>query len=432
MTVPKPLRNLDLIKVCHPAGCRSHNGCDSPGKRPVSAATRAAVGPLRDIERWMDHGGNYGVVCLDDNEIVIWDIDSAGFRDVLDETLPDTFTVESGGSGVGEHRYFRCRDFSINSSWGNPEGSVRSQNWHAVGPNSTHPETGAEYRILHDREIATVTVDDLGATMSELGDREAAGGGGPAAPPPAASRRNRTETADDLDVEPSAQTLQALGFINSDKRRQDVAKVIDHKRPSRRVRSWAAGFLYSVCGLTQNQMERLLKERADWATDNREIERQVRNMLQKVVRNRRANESVDLDRYLGPDDMTAEAVESRKTESGDTSAGSYGGDSKMSSNDFDYTSKESVTVYKADSPNDADDGDRVIKAQITNMNGRDEDGERVDTDFVTVTKGTLRDNGEFGVTPEYPQDNKSVGSAEPEDLRLIAQALNEMADQIED
>jgi len=179
-------------------------------------------------------------------------------------------------------------------------------------------------------------------------------------------------------------------------------------------------------------MERLLKERADWATDETEIERQVHNMLEKVVRNRRANESVNLEQYLAPDDMDGDTSESRKTESGDTSAGLHGGDSKMSSNDFDYTSKESVTVYKADSPTEADDGDRVIKAQVTNMNGRDEDGERVDTDFVTISKGTLRDNGEFGVTPEYPQDNKSVGSADPDDLRLIAQALSEMADEIED
>jgi hypothetical protein len=381
----------------------------------------------------MNHGGNYGVVCLDSNEIVVWDIDSAEFRDVLDETLPDTLTVESGGSGVGEHRYYRCRDFSTNTSWNNPEGSVRSRNWHAVGPNSTHPDTGAEYRILHDRKIATVTVEDLGSAMSELGDREAGGGGGgPAAAPPA-SRQN-TQKAEDLQVDPSSQTLQALGFINSDKRRQDIAKVLDHNHPSRRVRAWAAGFLHSACGLTQIQLEKLLQAQADWATDNNEIERQVQNMLKKVVRNRRADESVNLDRYLGPDDMTASAVESRKTESGDTSAGSHGGDSSMSSDspDFDYTSKHSLTVYNADSPEEAEDGERVIRAEVTNMNGRDEDGDRVDTDFVTVTKGTLRDNGEFGVSPEFPQDNKSVGSAEPEDLRLIAQALNEMADQIED
>lgn len=430
MTVPEPLRNLDLIRVCHPAECRSHTECNSPGKRPVSAATQAAVEPLRDIERWLDHGGNYGVVCLDSNEIVIWDIDSAGFRDVLDETLPDTFTVESGGSGVGEHRYYRCRDFATNTSWNNPEGSVRSRNWHAVGPNSTHPETGTEYRVLHDREIATVTVDDLGATISELGDREAAGGGPAAAAPPAASRRNRTETADDLDVEPSAQTLQALEFINSDKRRQDVAKVIDHEQPSRRVRSWAAGFLHSVCGLTQDQMERLLQAQADWATDNREIERQVRNMLEKVVRNQRADESVDLDRYLGPDDMTASAVESRKTESGAAIAGSQGGDSTMT--ETQYNTSNEVTVVEGDEPTD---GDYCVRATVTKAI---ENGEGDTYEFSQILAGRIEEDSTFGTSPSWQTDQdgldntRTIGSGDPDYLRTVAKALEQLADEIED
>ena len=446
MTVPKPLRtaDVDLIRVCSPDNCQSHSNCpsDDRGKRPVSRATPDAVRPLRDIDRWVEQGGNYGVLCHRDNDWLIFDVDSDGFRQILKTNLPPTFVVESGGAGVGEHWYYRCSEPVDNNRWSDPEGSLRAKNYHAVGPGCIHAKTGDSYEIIEDREFTTVGPDAVEHLVEKL-DREAAGGGGPAAAaPPPASRQDdgdrhssqNTKKAADLDVEPSAQTLQALGFINSDKRRQDVAKVIDHKQPSRRVRAWAAGFLHSACGLTQNQMERLLQAQADWATDNREIERQVRNMLKKVVRNQRADESVDLDRYLGPDDMTASAVESRKTESGDTSAGLHGGDSKMSSDssDFDYTSKESVTAYKANSPTEADDGDRVIKAQVTNMNGRDEDGERVDTDFVTVSKGTLRDNGEFGVTPEYPQDNKSVGSADPDDLRLIAQALNEMADEIED
>jgi hypothetical protein len=103
----------------------------------------------------------------------------------------------------------------------------------------------------------------------------------------------------------------------------------------------------------------------------------------------------------------------------------------MSSNDFDYTSKESLTVYNADSPQEAEDGERVIRAEVTNMKGHDESGE-VDTDFVTISKGTLRDNGEFGVSPEFPQDNKSVGAASPDDLRLIAEALEQLADQLDD
>jgi hypothetical protein len=271
--------------------------------------------------------------------------------------------------------------------------------------------------------------------MSKLSSREdGGGGGGGGSSGGGGGGLHGTKKAEDLDTEPTTETLQSLGFINSESRRREIAKVLDHQHPPRQVRVWAGGFLHSVCGLTRTQLEKLLREQADWATDGNRIRTEVRSLIQSSINNRRANESVNLDRYLGPGDMTGDTVESRKTESGDTSAGLHGGDSKMSSDssDFDYTSKESVTVYKADSPTKADDGDRVIKAQVTNMNGRDEDGERVDTDFVTVSKGTLRDNGEFGVTPQFPQDNKSVGSANPDDLRLIAQALSEMADEIED
>ena len=126
-------------------------------------------------------------------------------------------------------------------------------------------------------------------------------------------------------------------------------------------------------------------------------------------------------------DMDPEGSESRKTEESGDGRTLSGGDSMSS---FDYDQKESLTVYKADSPSEAEDGDRVIRVELTNMKGRDENG-KVDTDFVSITKGTLRDNGEFGVSPEFPGDSKSVGSANPDDLRLIAEGLEQIADRIE-
>jgi hypothetical protein len=103
----------------------------------------------------------------------------------------------------------------------------------------------------------------------------------------------------------------------------------------------------------------------------------------------------------------------------------------MSSNDFDYNTIENLTVYNADSPGEANDGDRVVRVELTNMRGRDQNGE-VDTDFVTISKGKLREDGDFGVSPEFNGDSKSVGSANPEDLRLIAEGLQQMADQVEE
>jgi hypothetical protein len=131
--------------------------------------------------------------------------------------------------------------------------------------------------------------------------------------------------------------------------------------------------------------------------------------------------------------MEVETSESQKTEESGSSRTLQGGENTMSSDndlDVDYTQKKSLNVYKADSPQDAEDGDRVIKAEVTNMKGTDGNS-AVDTDFVTISKGTLRDNGEFGVSPEFPQGNKSVGSADPEDLRLIADSLKQLADELE-
>ncbi|SMP35795.1 hypothetical protein SAMN06265347_1335 [Halobellus salinus] len=99
---------------------------------------------------------------------------------------------------------------------------------------------------------------------------------------------------------------------------------------------------------------------------------------------------------------------------------------------MEYNTIENLTVYNADSVEEAEDGDRVIRVELTNMSGRGDDGEPVDTDFVTITKGTLRENGDFGVAPEFPGQSKSVGSADPDDLRLIASGLEEVADSIEE
>jgi hypothetical protein len=363
---------------------------------------------------------------------LIFDVDSDGFRQILKANLPPTFVVESGGAGVGEHWYYRCSEPVDNNRWSDPEGSLRAKNYHAVGPGCTHAKTGDSYEIVENREFTTVGAAAVEHLVEKL-DREAArrrrpGGGGP---PPASRptndsdshRSQNTKKAADLDVEPSVETLQALEFINSDKRRQDVAKVIDHEQPSRRVRAWAAGFLHSACGLRQNQIERLLKERADWATDKQEIKRQVCNMLKEVVRNQRANESVDLDRYLGPDDMTASAVESRKTEESGSSRTLRGGVLEMVNDNVNNHVTEK-------------NGSVVVRSGVVHVNPKTSDNE---WDYMGLLFGEFEEEEEdLGkiVNWEYDQYNnkdfKNLGNRSPEELRLAAEALEELADNIED
>jgi hypothetical protein len=432
--IPEQIRDCSLIRVCHPDGCKidSHpSPCNHPGKRPVVSTNKTQ--PILEIRRWLEQGGNYGVVPQSDDNLLIVDADCPGAIQLIEQIMPDTFAVQS--SPGSRHFYYRVPGYDNNQNWKTGEdefASIRSDNWHTVGPGSTHPETGQEYQIKTNTDIAVITnsdVSELETAFSEAVDsREdgAAGGGGGGA---AGSSR----TASDLEIQPSQETLSVLGFINSDTLRQKIGKVIDHPDPPRKVRVWAGGWLHSAAGLTERQLRTLLEQQADWATDSGRIRTEVRSLVRESVDNSRAEESVNLDYYLSPGDMDGDTSESRKMESGDGSTGHQGGENKMSSQndlDVDYTQKESLTVYKADSPQDAEDGDRVIRAEVTNMKGSDDNGP-VDTDFVSISKGTLRDSGEFGVSPEFPQNSKSVGAASPDDLRLIAEALEQLADELE-
>jgi hypothetical protein len=423
-TIPDQLRQYPLVRVCRP-DCRTHNDCTHPGKRPVGSTKRP--NPVQEVRNWIRTGGNYGVIPTEENDLIILDSDSEVFTETVREHLSETFTVKTGSGNY--HFYYRSnygqnQSFKIES---NEFGSIRSNRWHAVGPGSVHPETGEEYRVAVNTKPSVLTEDSLSEFTETLQNRisgsydvKTGGGGGGGGP------RLHGQKASDLDTEPTEETLRVLGFINSDSRREEVAKVIDADHPPRNTRVWACGFLYSVCGLTQRQIEKLLKEIADWATDENRIEIEIRSLVQSSTNNSRASESVNLSKFLTAD-MDSEESERRKTEESGSGRTLPGGENSM-----EYNTIENLTVYNADSVEEAEDGDRVIRVELTNMSGRGDDGEPVDTDFVTITKGTLRENGDFGVAPEFPGQSKSVGSADPDDLRLIASGLEEVADSIED
>jgi len=421
--IPAQLEDYPLIRVCRPR-CQSHTECRDAGKRPVSSTQDPE--PLSKIRNWVRAGGNYGVVPKAKNSLVVLDSDSELFSRVVDEKLPPTFTVKTGS---GNRHYYYRSGYAQNESVkikSEEFGSVRSNNWHTVGPGSVHPDTGQEYTVEKTGALRWIPESDIAQFLRTLRtevSREDGGGGGPAAAAPS-SRQDRTQKASDLQIQPTQETLRTLQFINSQQKRTEIAQDLDHDHPPRQTRVWAGGFLYSAVGLTQQQIERLLKETADWATDSGRIRVEVRSLIESSIKNQKAQESVSLDRYLNGD-MAGRTAESRKMEE------SGGGRTLSGGENMDYTSKDTLTTYNADSAEKAEDGERVVRVELTNMKGRDENGE-TDVDFVTVQKGTLRDNGEFGVSPEFNGDSKSVGAADPDDLRLIAQGLTEMASRIED
>ena len=254
-TIPDQLRQYPLVRVCRP-DCRTHDDCTHPGKRPVGSTKRP--NPVQEVRNWIRTGGNYGVIPTEENDLIILDSDSEVFTETVREHLSETFTVRTGSGNY--HFYYRSnhgqnQSFKIES---NEFGSIRSDRWHAVGPGSVHPETGEEYQVAVNTELSVLTQDSLSEFTETLqnrisGDYDVKTGGGGGGGP-----RLHGQKASDLSTEPTEETLKVLGFINSDSRRKEVAKVIDADHPPRNTRVWASGFLYSVCGLRQNQIERLL------------------------------------------------------------------------------------------------------------------------------------------------------------------------------
>jgi hypothetical protein len=373
-----------------------------------------------EITRHLGSGGNVARVLQD--ELVAFDIDSQQLYDIIADRLPDSFEIESGGDGIGFHRYYRVPEFDKNQvefrDSGTEIGGLRSGNAYCLIPPSRHDETGNQYSISKDTEIAYLPADIVENIISDIREKvsQHVGGAAAAAAPRVGSPipeipQNYPEKSATWNQ--SKRWLASNGLLD----RFDKSSSEDWSGLEFAIAKCLAegGFEESVISQALDR----LHHSAKW--HNRDNEYRTRTVRKAIV-------AACNDEFVSFDtgDMGAsEASESRKTESGTGNTGPTGGDN------MDYTSKDTLTTYNADSAEEAGDGDRVVRVELTNMKGRDENGE-TDVDFVTVQKGQLRDNGEFGVSPEFNGDNKSVGSADPDDLRLIAEGLEEMANRIEE
>lgn len=423
--IPEQIRQYPLIKVCRP-DCRisSHGDCDDSGKRPVRSAK--ADRPIPEIQQWIRQGGNYGVVARPDNRLIVLDSDSDEFARLVRKMLPDTFTVKTGSGNY--HFYYRS-DYSGNQSFGQGSselGSIRTDNYQAVGPNSVHPDTGREYTVYQDNPVSPVPesqirdfIEQINSTdfVGEDGAAAAAAGGGGGGGGSSPS----VKTADQLSISPTERTLNSLGFIQLQSKRKSIAKVLDHHHPPRHIRVWACGFLYSACGLTQNQIERILRELAGWATDHGRIRTEVRSLVRTSCNNSKASELVDLDYYLNNADMDGDTSERRKTEESGKGRTLQGGDLNMVDDDV----KDHVTV--------TNDSSRVVRSGIVEV---ENDGN--EWEYAGILFGSMEEEEELGtvVNWEYNQyDSKNyndIGDRSPEELRMAAEALEDLADEIED
>ena len=91
--IPPQVKEYSLTRLCCLGECQSHNGDCSCGKRPVVSVEEAD--PINRIKSWINEGGNYGVVARSNDDLVIFDSDSAEFSDLLKTGLPLAYTFEA-------------------------------------------------------------------------------------------------------------------------------------------------------------------------------------------------------------------------------------------------------------------------------------------------------------------------------------------------
>lgn len=411
--IPTQLTDYPLIRVCRP-NCRSHNNCGNKGKRPVTAADDPD--PNNRIKSWINRSGNYGVVPTPENDLVIFDVDSKRMAEILDQELPSTFTVESGGRGLGQHWYYQCDQATEQRNWDHPEGGVNVDYWQVVGPGSVHAETGDKYEIIDDRPIARISLEEYQAvydifteihqseTASTVADVESGGGG----------------SSDGSAARPLS-TPNSLNFINSEKYRKKVARVLNETDAQHRDRLWLAGWLYSAAGLYQTEIVDLVEQECNWIDYDRSI---TSKMVSSVIR------STDSDRGTHPTEFGSNSTgdmgflnpESRKTE--DESGGSQPPTQEVFENMEDNVSKKS-TVQR--------DNGRFARSGIVSVENNGDEWE-----YAGVVFGQIGDEDEeLGTVVEFEtnqygdRDYKNLGNRSPEDLRLAAEALEELADEIE-
>lgn len=263
--IPDQLVKYPLIKVCQP-DCKVHKNCNG-GKRPVTSSANDK--PQEEIANWVQNGGNYGVVARNSNDLLIFDSDSKEFSELLEEYLPNTLVVKSGGNNFGKHHYYRCDDHTSNTRWKKPKGSLRSggdDGWFVVGPNSTHPDSENKYKVIEDECIAKIPSWKLRATVKGLDELR---------------QKDSTEVSRNTEKIDQQQedNNKTLSFIRRDDIRQEIIDVLktnsDHDE-----RVWMAGWLYSAAGLQKSEIVDIIMKEARWKDLEEDIvERQVESVI---------------------------------------------------------------------------------------------------------------------------------------------------------
>jgi len=370
-----------------------------------------------ELAEWIENGGNVG---LNLGDLVALDVDSHEFRQLANDQLPSTFSVRSGSGG--EHRYFRCewsgrRQFSTD---GSDMGSVRSGNWYLVVPPSIHPETGEEYHVLRDNPITPIpdiqlqdflddATDRYGTATANTGRGGGGGGGGcvggspnPEIPSEYPSRNVEWTTA--------KKWLKSNGLL-------DKLELSTGDRSGRE-------FLVAKCLAEAGCSEGTIADVLDRFPHNSKWHQRGTDYRNRTVK--KAIVAACNDEFVNfsrTDDMTASAVESRKTEESGEGRTLQGGVLEM----VDDNISNHVTEKN---------GSVVVRSGVVHVDPEASDNQ---WNYMGLLFGEFEEEEEdLGkiVNWEYGKynnkDYKNLGNRDPEELRLAAKALEQLADNVED
>jgi hypothetical protein len=395
--IPDQLEGTQFIKLAR------------EGKEPIHEdGSKGTKYHQRDDEllEWLDDGGNAGRVFND--SLIAFDVDTEEFLSILEEELPETFTVTTGSGG--KHLYFRCPTWEQKKQFskdGKDLGSIRTGNWYTVVPPSVHPN-GSFYVVENPVEVAEISEAEVRSVVEETTEGSTSN-----------TRRRAPRCVGSIpniypEREVSWKTMRRWLSANS------LLSLFNKKHLDDRS---GRDFVIAKCLAEGGFSEESIREAMNRLPHNAKWKKRDESYRKRTVRNA-IQEAVE-DDYVSFEDTTDDA----SFKEGEDAEGNHPSGGKSMS--FEYDQIKSFHVYDGDGQEDVEDGDRVVKVELTSMEGVGDDGEQVDTEFVSISKGKFQDDGEFGVSPNYPGDSKSIGNANPEDLRLIAEGLEELAEELE-
>lgn len=221
------------------------------------------VEPTNSVASWVQLGYNAGI-CLADSPLVVVDADTTEIAAEVYERLPETFTVNTGGSGFGLHYYYECPEWGRNTVLKDGDSSVRTNGWMAVIPPS---ERESRYTVTRDVPIAKISPSELGDVVDSLTESGSVDTSAPAQRDQSRADSGELDELDDL--------------IDHDGYRGDVRDVLRDREAEHHRRVWLAGFLHGGVGLSATEIVRLIDRLNQWDNYDRETtEEQVKSVIE--------------------------------------------------------------------------------------------------------------------------------------------------------